>query len=355
MGNIKIVDNIFYYPGSISDDWIKDDIIRSLFKENAQYNELIKRNDFIIIFAHGIPDRQLKQLVSNHKGKKILFIHCGENIYTSTRLIGKAFALFNKLRIPPGILNYFLFNPISTKALSHQLSSGKESYFNRLVETGSEYAFFLTNELGEQKSNVFFAPYFFFFSRPMMDKIQSMDMDEKIASVKHRKFCAFIVSNPNNIDRIVLYKKLSAYKKIDSYGKLFNNVKEEKKAGEHYMNLLTHNYQIFQQYKFVICFENSYARGYITEKIVNAMAGGAIPIYRGDDKVDRYFNSKSFINYEDYKSIDKMVDAIIAMDQNEDKYLNVAKEPYLHYGKPPEGYENLSLRINTFLKDYLNR
>ena len=42
-----------------------------------------------------------------------------------------------------------------------------------------------------------------------------------------------------------------------------------------------------QGYRFVVAFENDAADGYMTEKIVNAMLAGAIPIYAGP-KVEKF-------------------------------------------------------------------
>ena len=41
------------------------------------------------------------------------------------------------------------------------------------------------------------------------------------------------------------------------------------------------NQELFRDYKFVMCFENSYANDYITEKLPNVMMANSIGIYRG--------------------------------------------------------------------------
>lgn len=54
-------------------------------------------------------------------------------------------------------------------------------------------------------------------------------------------------------------------------------------------------------YKFYFSFENSKSPGYITEKVVNAMLAGAIPVFWGDKTVFDLLNPKSFIYVENFK------------------------------------------------------
>lgn len=46
--------------------------------------------------------------------------------------------------------------------------------------------------------------------------------------------------------------------------------------------------RLYSGYKFVICHENSIAPGYMTEKIWNALLGGAIPVYCGAEDFGRW-------------------------------------------------------------------
>jgi len=53
---------------------------------------------------------------------------------------------------------------------------------------------------------------------------------------------------------------------------------------------------LFNKYKFILCFENSYTDGYITEKIFNAFFSRSIPIYLGPNNINKYINNSSYIN-----------------------------------------------------------
>lgn len=81
-------------------------------------------------------------------------------------------------------------------------------------------------------------------------------------------------------------------------------------------------------YKFVIAFENSSFPGYTTEKIFEGMLVNSIPIYWGNPLIHLEFNDKSFINAHQYGSLQEVVDKIIELDQDDNKYKEYLKQPY---------------------------
>lgn len=135
-----------------------------------------------------------------------------------------------------------------------------------------------------------------------------------------QKFCCMVVSNPNAKERIDFFHKLSEYKKVDSGGRYLNNV-----GGP-----VPNKPEFIKDYKFVISFENSSFPGYATEKIVQPMLVNSIPIYWGDPAIGRDFNTKSFININDFTSLDEAVEYIIYLDQNDEKFLELASQPWLN-------------------------
>jgi hypothetical protein len=58
------------------------------------------------------------------------------------------------------------------------------------------------------------------------------------------------------------------------------------------------------------------------------MCVNSIPIYRGGSKICEDFNTKSFINFHDFKSEDDMIDYIIYLDQNDNEYMKVMEQPW---------------------------
>lgn len=137
------------------------------------------------------------------------------------------------------------------------------------------------------------------------------------------KFCSMVFSNPIP-NRIEILQKLSKYKTIDCYGAPFGNHSE----GEDI------KYDIISNYKFNICFESGIHPGYYTEKILHAKVAGCVPIYWADENCKHDFNTKSFINLNNFPSIDALIEKIIELDNNEDEYNNIVSE-YLFEGKEP--------------------
>ena len=172
-------------------------------------------------------------------------------------------------------------------------------------------------------------PYFFYYGLTNPSKLK-----KKKTTIVPEKFCFFAVSGPYDINRIKFFLKLSRYKKVDSFGLLLNNTGNLKDRKTY-----RKNYKKIKSYKFVICFENSFAENYITEKIFQAVMGNAIPIYRGAPNIGEYFNTKSFINYEDYgSSYAKMMKRVIELDQDDEKYLEMLNEPFLLNDEMPKSY-----------------
>jgi hypothetical protein len=166
-------------------------------------------------------------------------------------------------------------------------------------------------------------------------------LDKKIEkSLIDRKFCNFVASNPNSPIRNDFFKKLSKYKKVDSGGRWMNN-----------LGYIVGDKRKFQsEYKFSISFENGAYRGefpgYTTEKIMEPMTVNSIPIYHGNPIIEREFNTKSFVNYYDFKNFDDMIDFIIELDKDDDKYLKMIKEPWFENGIPES---NKIENIKSFL------
>jgi hypothetical protein len=73
--------------------------------------------------------------------------------------------------------------------------------------------------------------------------------------------------------------------------------------------------KIFNQYKFVLCFENSKTHGYITEKIFNAFLAKTIPIYDGAPDITSFIHSNSFVAFDE-----RLIINIFLLNNNESKY-----------------------------------
>ncbi len=160
--------------------------------------------------------------------------------------------------------------------------------------------------------------------------VKGEDEPEKILGAK-TKFCAFVVGNYNpkkNHNRVAFFEKLSKYKRVDSGGRLFNNIGGPIAGGSR------GKIDFLRNYKFNIAFENRAFPGYTTEKIFEPMAARCLPIYWGNPFIHEEFNTKSFLNYSDFPSEDALIEKIIELDKDDAKYLEYLRQPYFHDDKP---------------------
>lgn len=125
--------------------------------------------------------------------------------------------------------------------------------------------------------------------------------------------------------RSVFFEKLNAYKRVESPGTFLNNMPDGKTV-----NWLDDSKANFQrQSKFTICFESTAHEGFITEKITDAFFSDTVPIYVGSSNITDFFNKDAFINVSDYESLDAVVEKIKELDQDDEKYLAMLRQPVL--------------------------
>ncbi len=128
-----------------------------------------------------------------------------------------------------------------------------------------------------------------------------------------KKFCLFITAPKKGCNKKVeivinLLNSLGTCDKIQNYKNIIAN-----KSCYHDITLLN----LLNQYKFILCFENSITDGYITEKIFNVYFARAIPLYYGPSDKYKYFNKESFIDIEHLN-----IKQLYNLNKNESLYNN---------------------------------
>jgi len=142
-------------------------------------------------------------------------------------------------------------------------------------------------------------------------------------TLQNRKFCSFMVSNSNAVERIEFFNQLSSYRGVDSGGRFLNNIGNPIPSGYDYkLNWM-------QNYKFSITFENSSYPGYTTEKLMHAFLADTIPIYWGNPLAGLDFNPKAFINCHDFSSFEEVIELVKEIDQNDALFKEYLCQPYL--------------------------
>ena len=133
-----------------------------------------------------------------------------------------------------------------------------------------------------------------------------------------KKFCAAVISNyhMSNKFRIEFIKELNKYKKVDMGGGYMNNVGGPVQNKTKFLSL----------YKFSIAMENSEAQGYVTEKILDSLIAGTIPIYYGGYMIDEFINPKAYILIRNEKDIQQKIEYIKKIDNDDNLYKKILNE-----------------------------
>lgn len=157
-----------------------------------------------------------------------------------------------------------------------------------------------------------------------IDRCCKVFMDEP-----HDKFCAFVVTNPRQEARNSAFHWLSQYKKVDSAGRLFNNIGAEIFAGLGGGGGEIRKFEFLKNYKFCLTYENESAPGYTTEKWLHAKAAGCVPIYWGDSKFEREFDIGGCIDAREVVTPQQLIELVSKVDGDDSLYNTMRSKPAL--------------------------
>jgi len=143
-------------------------------------------------------------------------------------------------------------------------------------------------------------------------------------------FCTFIVSNPKCEIRNRIFERLNSYKMVHSMGRYANNIGHNL----HYPYWSEQYFNIIGTHKFMICCENTKMTTYSTEKIVNPYIAQTIPIYWGTHNIKKIFNPDSMLFLEDEteEAFNRLIEKIIELDNDDEKYLEFINRPTFNPG-----------------------
>lgn len=142
--------------------------------------------------------------------------------------------------------------------------------------------------------------------------IRSAQSNRKADSGSRQLFACAFVGNPEPI-RLEAIRQLSAIGQVDVFGK-------------HVGMQVPSKFNIARNYRFMLTFENDVYPGYVTEKAVQAWMCGCIPLWRGLDPCG-ILNSSALINAMNFESIQRMVDFVKLLDQDENRLMQMRSEP----------------------------
>ena len=156
-----------------------------------------------------------------------------------------------------------------------------------------------------------------------------LDRSEFCNETEERAFCNFIYSNASNGDGALLRqefcKKLSEYKRVDCPGRVLNNMQADELRTRHDKEWESGKRAFLKKYKFTIAFENQGVEGYTTEKMIDPLAAGSIPVYWGDRRVTDVFNPRAFINVME-EGIDGAIAHIKEIDTDDTLFRQIQQQ-----------------------------
>jgi hypothetical protein len=154
---------------------------------------------------------------------------------------------------------------------------------------------------------------------------------------------ATVIQTSTNPYRREIFEKLNDYKKVVSCGGFeTNDVECYRVARAHSEKNDYTNKILFQsESKFSLQIQSTCAPYFSQEKLVQGFASNTIPIFWGNPNIlEDGYNPNSFINCHDFNSIDEVVDKIIEIDSDDNKYKKMLSEPIFIDNKLPEYYED---------------
>lgn len=95
-----------------------------------------------------------------------------------------------------------------------------------------------------------------------------------------------------------------------------------------YRGKVDKKYETFWKYRFALCFENiKNMSGYVTEKILDCLTSGIVPIYAGAKNIDEYIPRECYIDYWQFPGYEQLADFLNSVDEEHfNQYLQAAKD-----------------------------
>jgi hypothetical protein len=220
-----------------------------------------------------------------------------------------------------------------------------EPFYPEQTIVSSLFDFSMSNFFIESPTHIRFPSYYMYvyeFIQTGLINGFSFFQKENRFIPKKTGFCCF-VSRSLNGKRGDFFNKLNEYKRVDTNVSPYNHFSIPFDNSS--FNSSKPKIEFIKKYKFNISFENDFRGNYpcfpnanvvngfltdmsglISEKLVEPLVSGVIPIYWGSKMVSEEFNTNTFLNYYDFENENNLIDKIIELDNNDDLYNSYFKE-----------------------------
>lgn len=145
-------------------------------------------------------------------------------------------------------------------------------------------------------------------------------------SIPPNKASVVITNNAHGTERLRFMDRLEEQMTLFYGGKYKNNIGGVVNG---HFNSPEMN-EFYQRGKFAITMENADRPYYITEKLVNGLRSGVVPVYWGSTRVNEFFNPKRFLHLKPgatEEDISEMIERMKSMTDEE--YLSMIREPVM--------------------------
>jgi len=159
--------------------------------------------------------------------------------------------------------------------------------------------------------------------------VKRPDTDWERMAREKTGFCNFIYSHDVAF-RNATFTHLNQYRRVDAAGRCMNNM-----GGATVPGGMMGKIDFIRRYKFTLAVENAIWPGYSTEKLVEPMVAGSIPIYVGDPNVGNDFNSASFINFSQFNTMKEMKEFVRHIDNDQEEYIDMLSQPFFQDNRAP--------------------
>ena len=142
-----------------------------------------------------------------------------------------------------------------------------------------------------------------------------------------RRFCSFLCSHGDKGREMIMHG-LSTIDKVDSAGRWMHNDDSLKTL---YADNKT---EWLKHYRFNLTPENSNGTGYVTEKLLDAISSGCIPIYWGSNNQPDpdVFNQDAIIFFEMNQENSNVIKLVTELNEDRGKYMDFASQRRLVIG-----------------------
>ena len=127
-------------------------------------------------------------------------------------------------------------------------------------------------------------------------------------------------------ERVITFFEQNYPEEFDFYGTGWNGTEHPAYKGKVDVKAET-----FHKYRFALAFENSRGlSGYVTEKILDCLTSGIVPVYAGAEDILDYIPQDCFIPYDKFKTYQELADYLFSITETEYEVYLTAAQRFLH-------------------------